>query len=93
MGASDGERLGPGATIMSQCVTCRHRGRIDTDFPAVVCKAFPGGVPDDILANEVDRRKLYPNGQEDDEILYEPAEGADPANVRALLRYLDAHAE
>jgi hypothetical protein len=48
---------------ISQCITCRHWVR------GGVCRAFPNGVPDVILSNEVSHKKPY---RGDGGIQYEP---------------------
>ncbi len=41
---------------LSQCSYCKHSVR-----GAPVCGAFPGSIPESILANEFDHRKPYPS--------------------------------
>lgn len=41
-------------TIIPQCVDCLHLNR-DTKPPT--CTAFPNGIPETILVNEVDHRE------------------------------------
>ena len=47
-----------------QCMVCVHyRSPLDSDdddFPAQTCDAFPGRIPDEIWAMQVDHRVPYP---------------------------------
>jgi hypothetical protein len=46
----------PEGMTATQCVYCRHRGTVgDTSY----CAAFPGGIPDAIIANRADHRRPY----------------------------------
>jgi len=42
-------------TIVPQCFYCKHFHKSKRGVFA--CKAYPDGIPDDILFNEVDHRK------------------------------------
>lgn len=42
-------------TIISQCLDCKHFID-DTKF---TCKAFPDGIPDDLVFNKVSHKKPY----------------------------------
>lgn len=50
-------------TISEQCATCKNW------TIALSCRAFPDGIPDEILSGEVDHSKSYPG---DSGILYDP---------------------
>lgn len=39
--------------IISQCATCAHKKEGD------ICEAYPDGIPQEILTNEVDHKKPY----------------------------------
>lgn len=41
---------------VSQCMRC---ARLDKNSDEARCEAFPDGIPDAILANDVDHRKPY----------------------------------
>lgn len=82
------------AVAATQCVSCRHRPR-DATFP--VCAAFPGGIPEAILANRADHRRPYVvDGEPQDtgitgerSITFAPRDGIDPAALATLYRTLD----
>jgi len=52
------------------CKQCRHWSELD--FSGYKCKAFPNGIPEEIITSEHDHRKPYPG---DNGIRYEPANG------------------
>ena len=54
--------------ISEQCFECKH---IETDSYQI-CKAFPEGIPEDILTGEFDHTEKHP-GQKND-IVFEPIE-------------------
>ena len=83
---SDRFTMQPGGVILSQCLYCRHYA--GGTFGAV-CAAFPNQIPQDVLDNQVDHRRPYPDGQEAD-VLFEPRADVDPATLAPLLRTLDA---
>jgi hypothetical protein len=53
---------------LSQCDLCAHR------MNGAVCKAFPHGIPDPIMLNEVDHRQPY---EGDHGIHWEPEDPGD----------------
>ena len=53
----------PRSTVV-QCNTCKHRGP-----SAFKCKAFPEGIPKEIIEGKHNHEKTYPG---DNGILYEP---------------------
>lgn len=48
----------PGDFVVSQCTYCAHF--LPGSF-AVVCPAFPGGIPRDIWENRFDHRSAHPD--------------------------------
>lgn len=52
----------------TQCVECRHYHDNSENFS---CKAFPNGIPEDILNGDFDHREEYPH---DNGIRFEPME-------------------
>jgi hypothetical protein len=42
--------------IATQCCYCKHQGQSTLTN---VCSAFPDGIPDEILVNDVDHRKAF----------------------------------
>lgn len=52
----------------SQCATC-----VEKALGGAICRAFPDGIPGEILLNEIDHREEYPG---DGGVLYSPIEGA-----------------
>lgn len=74
----------PDAVTLDQCAYCQHqRGR-----SAIVCRAFPGGVPDVILGNQFDHRQPHPD--ENEPVHFEPREDADPGALARLYAVLDS---
>jgi len=67
---SDRFTWGPGELKLSQCAYCVHK-----DKSGATCTAFPDGIPEDILDNEVIHDKPYPG---DHGVLYEQCPGGDP---------------
>jgi len=53
----------------SQCIQCKY---LDEEPSTLKCKAFPDGIPEDILSNEFVHSKKYPDQSND--ILFEPVE-------------------
>lgn len=47
------------------CVECIH----EKDSNKLICAAFPGGIPEDILVGDFDHTKLHPD--QDNDILFE----------------------
>lgn len=90
MTLSDKFSTGSGA-VWPQCLLCKHRPRgVSQD----VCRAYPAGIPREILANYADHRKPQEgdSGLSEDpsvHVLFEPAPGVDPATLAALYRFLD----
>jgi hypothetical protein len=82
--------------VVSQCMLCKHT----SPEPYAVCSAFPGSIPPEILANQVDHRKPWidaTTGQPGDEgvplagsILFEPRPGVNPVALARLYEVLDA---
>lgn len=46
-------------TIIPQCVDCKHLA-VGTGDPVPRCEAFPNGIPEPILLNQVDHRQQVP---------------------------------
>lgn len=57
------------SVILSQCLKCRHLER-PIQGPGR-CSAFPEAIPAEIMFNDFDHRKPYPN---DNGIRFEPRE-------------------
>jgi len=55
------------------CYSCRHFDRENTD--GFTCKAFPDGIPDEIIESEVDHRNPVAG---DHGIQYAPAKSGQP---------------
>lgn len=72
----------PGDLVASQCVYCRHLSP-GTFTPG--CKAFPGGIPDDVLTNSTDHRHPIDG---DDGIRFEPRGDVTPDQLFALYAAL-----
>ena len=53
-GLLEESRGNPRGYVKPICNRCRHR------MPGAKCKAFPNGIPDEILFNQADHRKPYP---------------------------------
>lgn len=92
-----GDKFAWGAeTVLSQCVYCKHL----STGPNPACKAFPGAIPPEILANEFDHRKPWidpDTGQPGDQgmdltgsITFEFAAAITPTARAALTRFLDS---
>lgn len=65
---------GEGIRLLSVCMSCKHKLGIDWQREIFArCAAFPDGIPDEILREEVDHRNPYPG---DSGIQYEPKEPA-----------------
>jgi len=54
-----------------KCLMCRHFDRTEPDSYALRCKAFPQGIPMDIVQGEQEHVTPYPG---DNGILYEQIE-------------------
>lgn len=52
------------------CIECKH---LDTDGTEVFCKAFPDGIPDDILDGNNDHKKIHKD--QDNKILFTERDG------------------
>lgn len=100
MSSDPRERFVWGAeTVLTQCAYCKHAA----PGPDAVCAAFPGQIPPEILANEVDHRQPWidpATNEPGDEgvalagsITFSPAEGVTPDALAVLYRHLDALAE
>lgn len=73
-----------GEMVFSQCTYCRHRSR---GF-LMVCPAFPGQIPEEILLNKFDHRRPHPD--EIDPVRFEPRPEIPAAHMTQLFRELDA---
>ncbi len=72
-------RFGPDplGVVMGQCMLCEHRLRA----PVPCCVAYPGAIPEALLANEADHRQPYPH---DGGVRFEPRADV-PAPILASL--------
>ena len=52
------------------CIGCIHNNRKPTGDHNIFCKAFPEGVPNDILAGTNPHLKVHPD--QDNDIIFEP---------------------
>lgn len=87
----DGDRfvMAPSGTVMTQCLYCRHAA--DGTF-ARACPDFPGGIPDDITANEFDHRREHPDESPMEGVTpvrFEPRDDVPPVVLESLYRELD----
>lgn len=74
--------MDPSGAVFTQCRYCVHLA----DGPDWVCKAFPGQIPDEIVANQYDHRTEYPG---DDGVTFEARPELKPDQLGAVYRYLD----
>lgn len=82
--------------VWSQCVYCSRMGE---SMKVSCCTAFPGRIPQVILSNEADHRKVWidpATGQPgdtgvrgDESLLFDPKPGVDPDVLDRLYRKLD----
>jgi hypothetical protein len=70
------DKFDGGGMVLTQCSYCRH------EQPDGGCPAFPGGIPDAILRNDLDHSRPVDG---DRGIRFGPREGV-PADVLARLR-------
>jgi hypothetical protein len=68
------------------CVYCGHRIESTTDDLWPCCKAYPDGVPSEIVDNDWDHRKPQPG---DNGVLFVPGSPAEAENVKKVYRILD----
>ena len=86
--ASDKFVYRPGDVVVSQCRLCRHAATGRGFHPeAELCRAFPGGIPPEIFANELDHRLPHPD---DGGVRFKPRPGLHPAVVRAVAHHFAA---
>lgn len=88
------------APVLSQCFYCDH---LSARPDKAVCRAFPAGIPAEILANQFDHREPWidpETGEPGDtglagerSITFEPRDDAAPEALAALYRHLDAEAD
>lgn len=82
--------------VLDQCAYCARLSRLPG--PGQVCQAFPGSIPDAILANRADHRKPYTVDGEpadlgvssDVPLLFSPREGVPAESLERLYRALDS---
>ena len=67
-------------SFSAACMACLWRS-VEEPAEALTCRAFPEGIPWDIISGWVSHREPYP-GQDDPGVVYEP----DPMNPRAPAR-------
>jgi hypothetical protein len=73
-----------GDVAMTQCVYCRH---LVTGAFGAGCRAFPGGIPQEIVANDFDHRRPHPD--EVEPVHFEPRHSLDPISLQTLVMSLD----
>jgi hypothetical protein len=68
----------------SLCSMCVHFHSEDTDenLDLVTCKAFPAGIPDEILREGFDHRSPHDG---DNGVLFEPRGTVDQARIEAVV--------
>jgi hypothetical protein len=76
----------PGDSVATQCAYCVHARY--AEGIGRYCGAFPGGVSDEILRNDVDHRVPYQG--DTGSVVFEPRDGINPIALAALYRELDA---
>lgn len=80
--------------VTSQCLYCKHLSRLDDVETGMVCAAFPGGIPEEILTNSIDHRKPVEGdegmGEPGTHVLFDPREDVPEPVLEALCRELDA---
>lgn len=72
-----------GSVVLTQCVYCRHLAPSTLGFG---CKAYPGGVPDEIVTNSADHRQPFDG---DDGVRFQPRPDVPALILRNLYAELD----
>lgn len=72
-----------GSVVLSQCCYCKH---LTPSNWTAGCKAFPGGIPDEVLTNSLDHRRPV---EGDDGVRFEPRPDVDGATLAAMYAALD----
>ena len=74
---SDKFTISPVGLVVTQCLLCDHMSRIG----GLVCRAFPGRIPTEIVENRADHSEPF---EGDDGIRFNPRPDAQPALLDAL---------
>ena len=74
----------PEQTVLTQCFYCTQR---DPDAPRSICPAYPKGIPDTIITNQIDHRRVLPG--QTGHTVFTPDPRVNPDALANLYRVLD----